>query len=154
MIRVEQLYKNYGSIQAVQDLNLEARRGEVLGLLGPNGAGKTTTLRIIAGYLKPSSGRVLVEGINIEDDPLQAKSLLAYLPESAPLAGEMLSLDYLQYIGEIRKLNKKTVSSRIQKLSSQCGIRSVMHRPKKGEGISIRNYQLPRLSLIPFRTMD
>lgn len=129
MIRVEQLNKNYGSIQAVQDLNLEARKGEVLGLLGPNGAGKTSTLRIITGYLTPSSGRVLIKGINIEDDPVRAKSLLGYLPESAPLAGEMLAFDYLQYIGEIRKLNKETVSTRIQKLSSQCGIRSIMHRP-------------------------
>ena len=128
MIRVEQISKQFGPVTAVNGISLEADKGEILGILGPNGAGKTTTLRIIAGYLKPSEGRVLINGVEMEEDPLRARKHIGYLPESAPLIPEMTVLDYLRYIAGLRGIRKKVFHDKITLLSGTCGIRDVMHR--------------------------
>ena len=128
MIEINNLEKNYGSIQAVKGINLTINSGEILGLLGPNGAGKSSTLRILTGYLKSTSGTVLVKGLDVNDKELQVKKLIGYLPESAPLYPEMLVFDYLLYIAEIREIPKSKVVNRLKELANLCGIKDVMHQ--------------------------
>ncbi len=104
MIKTEHLVKRYGPLLAVDDVSFEARPGEVLGFLGPNGAGKTTSMRMLAGFIAPSSGRASICGHDVEQDAIAAKACLGYLPEGAPLYGEMRVLDFLRFIAELREL--------------------------------------------------
>jgi ABC-2 type transport system ATP-binding protein len=129
MITVQNLTKYYSTTRAVNNLSFEVEKGEILGLLGPNGAGKTTTLRILTGYLKPTSGTVDVEGLDIVTHALQIKRMIGYLPESAPLYTDLLVYDYLLYIAAIRGLFGEKREGRIKELASLCGIKEVMHRP-------------------------
>jgi ABC-2 type transport system ATP-binding protein len=108
---------------------LDIQKGEILGLLGPNGAGKTTTLRMLTGYLKPSSGSILVKGLSIDKHVLEIKKVLGYLPESAPLYHDMLVFDYLNYVAAIREINRQQKHARIRRLADLCGINEVMHQP-------------------------
>ena len=129
MINAEGLTKFYGTYCAVDHINLDIRNGEIVGLLGPNGAGKTTTLRMLTGYLKPSSGNIRIKDYNINDNTLEIKKLMGYLPESAPLYNEMLAYDYLNYVAEIRNIEKDKIGSRLKHVADLCGINEVMHKP-------------------------
>jgi ABC-2 type transport system ATP-binding protein len=129
MIQVQNLTKYYRHLCAVDGISFQVRSGEILGLLGPNGAGKTTTLRMLTGFLKPTSGRVLVKDYRINTDALAIKRMLGYLPESAPLYQEMLVLDYLAFVADIRSLPTDGRSERIRALANLCGIEEVMHQP-------------------------
>lgn len=129
MINVQSLTKYYEDFCAVDQINLKIKKGEILGLLGPNGAGKTTTLRMLTGFLKPTSGDIHVKNFTIEENSLEIKKLMGYLPESAPLYHEMLVYDYLTYIANIRELDTDQKNKRINDLVDLCGIREVMHRP-------------------------
>lgn len=102
MIEVTQLNRFFGPRHAVRDVSFSVQRGDVLGFLGPNGAGKTTTMRMITGFLPPSSGQVRILGQSIQDDPLRARRTIGYLPENAPSYGEMRVRDFLRFIAEIR----------------------------------------------------
>ena len=129
MINAEGLTKFYGTQCAVDHINLDIRKGEIVGLLGPNGAGKTTTLRMLTGYLRPSSGNIRIKDFNINDNPLEIKKLMGYLPESAPLYNEMLAYDYLKYVAEIRNIDTGKIESRLKQVADLCGINEVMHKP-------------------------
>jgi gliding motility-associated transport system ATP-binding protein len=129
MIHVENLTKYYRTLCAVDQINLDIQKGEILGLLGPNGAGKTTTLRMLTGYLKPSSGSIFVKGLSIDGHVLEIKKVLGYLPESAPLYHDMLVFDYLNYVAAIREINGNHKLARIRQLADLCGINQVMHQP-------------------------
>jgi ABC-2 type transport system ATP-binding protein len=102
MVEIERLSKYFGSFKAVDDVSFSAQRGEVLGFLGPNGAGKSTTMRMITGFLAPDGGRVSVGGDDIAVNPLAVKRRLGYLPEGAPLYGDMTPRAFLRFIAEIR----------------------------------------------------
>lgn len=104
MIRVNDLSKYYGDRLAVDDLNFEARPGEILGFLGPNGAGKTTTMRILAGFMPPSSGSATVAGFDILNESLEVRKRVGYLPESVPLYTDMTLKDYLRFFADLRHL--------------------------------------------------
>ncbi|MEJ5359310.1 MAG: ATP-binding cassette domain-containing protein [Desulfobacterales bacterium] len=129
MIQVERLTKTFGAVRAVDGVSFEARRGEILGLLGPNGAGKTTTLRMLTGYLAPTSGRIRVGDYSTPGDPLEVKRITGYLPESAPLYPEMLVFDYLAFIAAARAIPAADRRRRIGDAAELCGIREVMHQP-------------------------
>jgi ABC-2 type transport system ATP-binding protein len=101
-IRVDRLSKSYGPIHALSRVSCAIESGEVIGLLGPNGAGKTTLMKILTGYLEPDEGDVSVHGIDVVGDPLSAQRRIGYLPESAPLYGEMLVQEYLEMIAAMR----------------------------------------------------
>jgi ABC-2 type transport system ATP-binding protein len=105
MIKTEHLSKRYESLTAVDDVSFEVRPGEVLGFLGPNGAGKTTTMRMLAGFISPTSGTASICGHDTETDTLAAKRSLGYLPEGAPLYGEMTVKSFLEFIAELRGLS-------------------------------------------------
>ena len=129
MIQVENLTKYYHALCAVDQINFNIEKGEIMGLLGPNGAGKTTTLRMLTGYLKPSSGNIRVKGLSIEKHILEIKKILGYLPESAPLYHDMLVFDYLNYVAAIRQIDGNQKMVRIRHLADLCGINEVMHQP-------------------------
>jgi ABC-2 type transport system ATP-binding protein len=104
MIKTEHLSKRYGALTAVDDLSFEVRPGEVLGFLGPNGAGKTTTMRMLTGFIAPTSGRATIYGHDVESDPIAAKSCIGYLPEGAPAYGEMTARGFLEFVADLRGL--------------------------------------------------
>ncbi|MGD9286823.1 MAG: ATP-binding cassette domain-containing protein, partial [Desulfobacterales bacterium] len=129
MIEVKNLTKNYSDLCAVDQISLDIQQGEILGLLGPNGAGKTTTMRMLTGFLQPSSGSIQVKNYSIDQHPLEIKKILGYLPESAPLYHDMLVFDYLNYVADIREIDNSLKLKRIRKLGDLCGINEVMHQP-------------------------
>lgn len=104
MIKIEHLSKQFGHLVAVEDISFSVNPGEVLGFLGPNGAGKSTTMKMITGFLAPSSGEIDVCGFNVNDQPIDVKKRIGYLPEGAPSYGEMTPLQYLEFIADIREL--------------------------------------------------
>ncbi|MGQ9843128.1 MAG: ATP-binding cassette domain-containing protein [Spirochaetota bacterium] len=125
MISVRDLVKHYNEFKAVDGISFTIRKGEITGLLGPNGAGKTTTLRIITGYLKPTSGMVSIDEFLVDLNPLEIKKRIGYLPESAPLYPDMLVYDFLQFMADIRQIYDK---EKIKDVAIQCGITDVMHK--------------------------
>ncbi|MBN2032042.1 MAG: ATP-binding cassette domain-containing protein [Deltaproteobacteria bacterium] len=129
MIHVENLTKYYGELCAVDRINLDVHKGEILGILGPNGAGKTTTLRMLTGFIRPSSGTIRIKDYSIEENSLGIRKLLGYLPESAPLYHDMLVYDYLSYVADIRQVERSRKLSRIREMADLCGLNEVMHKP-------------------------
>ena len=104
MIEISNLSKRYGGLTAVDDISFNVQAGEVLGFLGPNGAGKSTTMKLITGFLAPTSGSVRVCGHDVQSAPLAAKACMGYLPEGAPSYGEMSVRAFLEFIADVRGL--------------------------------------------------
>jgi len=129
MLAVENVRKRYGQIVAVDDLSFEVDRGEVVGFLGPNGAGKTTTMRMLTGTLQPDEGVVRFDGRPIAEDLGAAKRRVGYLPESNPLYDEMLVAEYLEYVAELRDLERGEARSGISSAVAETGIEEVFYRP-------------------------
>ena len=102
MIDVEHLVKDYGTVVAVKDVSFQVGRGEVVGFLGPNGAGKSTTLRVLAGFLGPTSGRVRIDGHDVLEEGTVARRSIGYMPESSPLYPEMRVREYLRFRAELK----------------------------------------------------
>jgi len=102
MIEVEELSKYYGNRKAIDNITFHAERGEILGFLGPNGAGKTTTMRILAGYMPPTTGLAKVAGFDVVDQSLEVRKRIGYLPETVPLYPDMTVFDYLKYMADLR----------------------------------------------------
>jgi len=128
MIETERLGKRYGTLQAVDDLNLRVAAGQVLGLLGPNGAGKSTSMRMIAGFLLPSSGRARVCGHDVVRDPLRARRALGYLPEGAPSYGEMSVREFLLFIARVRGLRGIPRNRRLDEMIALLQLESVLEQ--------------------------
>nr|WP_199047086.1 ABC transporter ATP-binding protein [Dyella sp. ASV24] len=116
MIETEQLTRRYGALTAVDSLSFRAEPGQVLGLLGPNGAGKTTAMRMIAGFLSPSSGTARVCGYDVRKEPLKAKRALGYLPEGAPSYGELTVREFLVFIIRMRGLQRDEGARRFERV--------------------------------------
>ncbi len=130
MIEVQNLTKYYKDFRAVDNISMMIRKGEILGLLGPNGAGKTTTLRMLTGYFKPDSGTIKIKNLSLPKDALQIKSLIGYLPESAPLYHNMLVYDYLDYVARIKGIDDREERyDRFLQLSDLCGLSTIMAKP-------------------------
>ena len=106
MIRVEALTKDYGPRRAIENLTFSANKGEVIGFLGPNGAGKTTTMRILVGYMPPTSGKAEIAGFDIIDQSIEVRKRVGYLPETVPLYPDMTVYEYLKYMADLRRLKK------------------------------------------------
>ncbi len=129
MIEISHLSKEFGHFAAVRDLTFNVAPGEVLGFLGPNGAGKTTTMRMITGFIAPSSGSVSIYGHDIQADPIGAKRRLGYLPEGAPAYGDMTPARFLAFVADIRGLRGGQKKQRIEAMVSELELQSVWHRP-------------------------
>ena len=128
MLEVMNLMKTFGSIHAVNDVSFNVERGEVLGFLGPNGAGKTTTMRMITGFLPPSSGTAVVNGFDIRTAPIDAKKQIGYLPENAPVYAEMTVFNYLRFIAEIRGFTGKARDQRVSETVEKCRLDGVRNQ--------------------------
>ncbi|MFP4039921.1 MAG: ABC transporter ATP-binding protein [Desulfosudaceae bacterium] len=129
MIQVDNLTRYYKEVCAVNSINLEVNKGEILGLLGPNGAGKTTILRILTGFLRPTSGSIRVKDMSLDTDATAIKGLMGYLPESAPIYPDLLVYDYLDYVAALRGISRDDRLDRVRAMSDMCGLDSVMHKP-------------------------
>ena len=128
MIKVENLSKNYGSVKAVKSISFELKDGQVVGFLGANGAGKSTTLKIMTGYISPSSGNVFYGEKNIQDDTSEIQKDIGYLPELNPLYSEMIVHDYLKFISEVRGISENDFKNAFQKVVEECSLNAVAHR--------------------------
>ena len=128
MIRAEGLTKSYGRIHAVQNIDFHIQKGEIIGFLGPNGAGKSTTMNMITGYLAPSAGRVLVDGIDMVEAPEEAKKLIGYLPEHPPLYLDLTVNEYLHFVAEFKKTPKSSRKSSLDGICELVKIGNVRHR--------------------------
>lgn len=126
MVKTERLFKRYGNLTAVDNLSFSVEAGEVLGFLGPNGAGKSTTMKMITGFLTPTSGSVTVCGFDVVMEPTKAKQCMGYLPEGAPSYGEMTPLQFLHFIADIRGLRGKDRAARLEAVIETLHLESVL----------------------------
>lgn len=129
MIETSQLTKLYGDLTAVDHISFTAEPGQVLGFLGPNGAGKSTTMKMIAGFLAPTAGRVKVCGHDVEDEPLEAKRALGYLPEGAPSYGEMNPATFLEFVADLRGLAGEQRRRRLADVIERLHLENVLKQP-------------------------
>lgn len=125
MIEVSHVSRTFGTFRAVNDVSFSIPTGQIVGLLGPNGAGKTTTMRMITGFLKPTEGSIKIDGIDISEKPVESKRKIGYMPESAPLYGDMIVADYLTYIANVEGKNPE---EKVPLLCKECGLEEVMHK--------------------------
>jgi ABC-2 type transport system ATP-binding protein len=132
MIEAKALSKQYGSFRALDKVSFEVKRGEVVGFLGPNGAGKSTTMRILTCFISATGGSARVHGLDVFDDPLEVRRKIGYLPQRAPLYGEMTVWDYLRFTAEMRDIDLSTFKSRMKRVVEVCGLAKVL-------GMEIRN---------------
>lgn len=128
MIKVEQLSKRYGSTVAVDSIDFEVKKGEIVGFLGPNGAGKSTTMRMLAGYLPPTSGRAEVAGYDIFSQSLRAREHIGYLPENVPLYPDMRVNEFLRYRGALKGVPGRRMSERLTDVVELCGLGDVQKK--------------------------
>jgi len=128
MIEVRELSKNYGERPAIQTLNFTIRKGEVVGFLGPNGAGKSTTMKIITGYMAPSSGSVTVAGFDVFEDPLEVKRRIGYLPETPPVYHDMYVGDYLRFAANLKGVDRSRVTALVDGALEKTGLGDVRKR--------------------------
>src|SRR3954470_21404997 len=128
-IKIENLSKSYDRIRALAGVSFEVGAGEVIGLLGPNGAGKTTLMKILTGYLEPDEGDVRIHGIDVVDDPLSAQRRIGYLPESAPLYGEMLVQEYLEMMAAMRGVPEERRRDRMVEVIRATGLTDRVVQP-------------------------
>ena len=128
MIQVKNLVKTFGATRAVDDVSFDIERGEIVGFLGPKGAGKTTTMRMVTTYIEPDSGDATIDGASIREDQIGVRRRIGYLPESAPLYPEMTIEPYLNYLGQIRGLDRSTRQKRVAQMIDECGLLEVLDR--------------------------
>ena len=128
LINAEHLSRYYGKHCAIKEVSFTLAQGEVLGFLGPNGAGKTTTMQILSGNLAPSSGRVEINGYDLQGQPKLAKRSLGYLPDTPPLYKDLSVQEFLYYCAQLHGIPKKAISSAVLKAQDRCGLMSVSHR--------------------------
>ena len=128
MIKIEHLSKSFGHLVAVEDVSFSVKSGEVLGFLGPNGAGKSTTMKMITGFLTPTSGDITVCNHNVNEQPIDAKKRIGYLPEGAPSYGEMTPLQYLDFIAAVRELTGQQKIDRKNEVIELLHLNSVLNQ--------------------------
>jgi ABC-2 type transport system ATP-binding protein len=125
MIKVQNLTKRYAGQTAIQDLNFEVGKGEIMGFLGPNGAGKSTTMRILSSFMPPTSGRASVAGFDIFEQSLQARAHLGYMPENVPLYNDMRVTEYLDYRAALKGVPHRRVAERVGDVKELCDLKEV-----------------------------
>jgi ABC-2 type transport system ATP-binding protein len=128
LIQAKSISKRYGDVTAVDGVDFEIGRGEVVGFLGPNGAGKTTTMRILTGFVPPTEGTAVIDGHDIFEDPLAARRSVGYLPETPPLYPEMTVTSYLAYVTRIKDVHRSRRREAIDRALERCGLTQVRRR--------------------------
>lgn len=128
MIEVRNLSKNYGDRPAIRELNFSVRKGEVVGFLGPNGAGKSTTMKIITGYMPPTSGEVKVAGFDVFEDPIEVKKRIGYLPEVPPVYPDMYVADYLKFVAKLKGVDSSRLRSMVDAAMEKTNLTDIRNR--------------------------
>ena len=128
MINVEGLTKSYNGFQAVDGISFEVKKGQILGFLGPNGAGKTTTMKILTCYMPQSSGTVHIDGLSVLEESKEIRKKIGYLPEHAPIYADMNVVDYLQFVTEVRNIEKSKRLPAIKRVVDMCGLGEMIHK--------------------------
>ena len=128
MIEVKSLTKYYGTAAAIQDVSFEVEKGEIIGFLGPNGAGKSTTMRILTGFTPATSGTAKVAGFFVEDNPVEVKRRLGYMPESVPLYPEMLVESFLSYVAEVKGVSRAERKREVGRVMERSGLQDMGKR--------------------------
>ncbi len=129
MIEARGLTKYYGAFVAIEDISFSIPKGQLVAFLGPNGAGKSTVMKILSGFLAPSSGAAFIAGLSVNKDRLEAARKLGYLPENGPLYDNMTPLEMLQFLGEVRGLTGHRLKQRIDEVNEICSLQLVMEKP-------------------------
>lgn len=129
MIEIRDLVKRFGALTAVNGVSFSVGRGEVLGFLGPNGAGKSTTMRMITGFLSPDAGAVKINGVDLAADSMKTRDAIGYLPEGAPLYGEMPVLSFLRFIAQVRGFHGKDATTAIRRTVDRLELNDVLGQP-------------------------
>jgi ABC-2 type transport system ATP-binding protein len=136
MIEIKNLTKCYGERKAIDNLSFNVKKGEVVGFLGPNGAGKTTTMKILTGFMAPTSGEVKVSGFDVFENPIEVKKRIGYLPETPPVYGEMIVREYLEFVAKLKGVEntflKQYVDNAIEKTQLQEVSRRLIQNLSKG----------------------
>ena len=128
MITINNLSKNYGNVEAVKSISFKINDGEIVGFLGANGAGKSTTLKMITGYLNPTSGSVDINGLSLEKNSYEIRKMIGYLPEHNPLYLDMKVYDMLSFTSQIRGMSNTKFKDALDKVINQCGLQGVIHK--------------------------
>ncbi len=126
MIELKNVTKTYGNVEAVKDVSFVVKPGEILGFLGPNGAGKTTTMKMITCYMPPTSGTILVDGLDVQEHSLEVRKKIGYLPENTPLYDEMGVREYLDFIADVRGIPKDQRRRVMDEVITECGLEEVI----------------------------
>ncbi len=129
MIEAEGLTKYYGPFVATENISFSIPQGQIVAFLGPNGAGKTTTMKMLTGYLAPSAGSARIAGLDVHKERIAASKRLGYLPENGPLYLDMTPLELLEFFGEARELDPKTLKRRIDEVRDLCALHEVLEKP-------------------------
>ncbi len=129
LIEAVGLSKYYGQFTAIENVSFSVPRSSVTAFLGPNGAGKSTTMKILTGFLAPSTGTARIAGFDMETNRLDAARVLGYLPENGPLYGDMTPGSYLRYCGEVRGMSGGTLKSALDRVAGSCRVEEVWHKP-------------------------
>ena len=125
MIEVKNITKKYGSFTAVDNISFKIEEGEIIGLLGPNGAGKSTTMNMITGYIEPTEGEISIEGYDISKKAKKAKAQIGYMPEGVPLYSDLTVKEFVTYMAELKKVDRKTRKEKVEKIIEQTGLKEV-----------------------------
>ena len=125
MIEVKNITKKYGSFTAVDNISFKIEEGEIIGLLGPNGAGKNTTMNMITGYIEPTEGEISIEGYDISKKSKKAKAQIGYMPEGVPLYSDLTVKEFVTYMAELKKVDRKTRKEKVEKIIEQTGLKEV-----------------------------
>ncbi|MEE9352441.1 MAG: ABC transporter ATP-binding protein, partial [Thiotrichaceae bacterium] len=128
LVQASNLHRHYGRHHAVAGVSIRLHQGEVLGLLGPNGAGKSTTMQMLTGNIAPGRGQIIIAGIDLLDDPREAKQHIGYLPEQPPVYRDMTVLEYLRYCAKLHGLTSTRISSAVDFAMQRCGLTEVGKR--------------------------
>ena len=128
MIEVKNVTKKYGKVVAVDNISFKIEDGEIIGLLGPNGAGKSTTMNMITGFIEPTEGTIIVDGYDMAKRPMKAKREIGYMPEGVPLYTDMTVKEFVTYMAEIKKIDRKVRKEKVQKIMEQTGLKDVQEK--------------------------
>ena len=125
MIEVKNVTKKYGSTIAVDNISFKIKEGEIVGLLGPNGAGKSTTMNMLTGYIETTEGQIIIAGNDISKKPKKAKAQIGYMPEGVPLYSDLTVKEFVTYMAELKKVDRKTRREKVEKIIEQTGLKEV-----------------------------
>lgn len=128
MIEVKDLCKDYGHLRAIENVTFSIKKGDVVGFLGPNGAGKSTTMKIITGFMAPSSGTASVAGFDVFENPIEVKKRIGYLPETPPVYFDMYVKDYLRYVAKLKQVENSKINTLVDRAIEKTNLNSVANR--------------------------